>query len=72
MRGRNPDPSIPHVAEGGHLHLYLEVEGVAALARRLENAGVPLVRGVHETPWNTREILIHDDQGHTLYLGEPL
>jgi hypothetical protein len=31
-----------------------------------------LVEDVHETPWGTREVVLHDDQGHTLYLGEPL
>ena len=66
------DPSIPYVAEGGHLHLYLETNGVAGFAARLKADGVPLVKDVHETPWNTREIVVQDDQGHTLYLGEPL
>lgn len=66
------DPSIAYVEEGGHFHLYLETRGVAAVAARLKAAGLPLVKDVHETPWETREIVIHDDQGHTLYLGEPL
>ncbi len=71
-RVREPDPSIRYVDDGGHLHLYLRVDGVAALAERLEAGGVPLVQNVHETPWDTREIVVHDDQGHTLYFGEPL
>ncbi len=66
------DPSIPYVEEGEHLHLYLETDGVAAFADRLKARGVPLVKDLHETAWGTREIVIHDDQGHTLYLGEPL
>ena len=66
------DPSIPYVEEGEHIHLYLETEGVADFAAQLKAKGVPLVKDVHETPWNTREVIIHDDQGHTLYLGEPL
>lgn len=66
------DPSIPDVDDGGHFHLYLVTKGVAAVAAQLKASGVPLVKDVHETPWNTREIVIHDDQGHTLYLGEPL
>jgi catechol 2,3-dioxygenase-like lactoylglutathione lyase family enzyme len=67
-----PDPSIPYVDDGGHLHLYLQIDGVAAFAARLKANGVSLAKDVHETPWNTREAVVHDDQGHTLYLGEPL
>jgi catechol 2,3-dioxygenase-like lactoylglutathione lyase family enzyme len=66
------DPSIAYVEHGGHLHLYLQTEGVAEAATRLKSLGVPLVEDVHETPWGTREVVLHDDQGHTLYLGEPL
>jgi catechol 2,3-dioxygenase-like lactoylglutathione lyase family enzyme len=67
-----PDPSISFVDEGGHLHLYFETEGVAALADQLRSSGVEFVLDVCETDWNTREFAIHDDQGHTLYFGEPL
>jgi len=66
------DPSIDYVDEGGHLHLYQQTTDVAAAAVRLKSLGVPLVEDVHETPWRTREIVIRDDQGHTLYLGESL
>lgn len=66
------DPSIPYVDEGGHFHLYLETKGVVEFAARLREKEVPLIKDVHETPWNTREVVIHDDQGHTLYIGEPL
>ena len=66
------DPSISYVDEGGHFHLYLETSGLADFAAQLKANGVPLVKDVHETPWSTREIVIHDDQGHVLYLGEPL
>jgi len=66
------DPSIDYVDEGGHLHLYLQTTDVTAAAARLKSFGVPLVEDVHETPWRTREIVIRDDQGHTLYLGESL
>lgn len=66
------DPSIPYVEEEGHFHLYFPTQGVGAFAARLAASGVPLVQEVHETPWKTREIVIHDDQGHTLYFGEPL
>ena len=66
------DPSIPYVDDGGHIHLYLETEGVAEFAEHLKARGVSMVEDVHETDWNTREFVIHDDQGHTLYFGEPL
>lgn len=66
------DPSIAYVDEGGHFHLYLGTKNVIEFAAQLKAKGVPLVKDVHETPWNTREIVIHDDQGHTLYIGEPL
>lgn len=66
------DPSIPYVDEGGHLHLYFETEGVAEFAERLKHKDVEFVEDVHETAWSTREIVIRDDQGHTLYFGEAL
>jgi catechol 2,3-dioxygenase-like lactoylglutathione lyase family enzyme len=65
-----PDPSIDFVRAGEHVHLYLEVDGVAAAAAELKAKGVSLRRDVHETPWQTREIVLEDDQGHTLYLFE--
>jgi catechol 2,3-dioxygenase-like lactoylglutathione lyase family enzyme len=68
----DPDPSIQFVDEGGHLHLYFETKGVAEFAEQLKSRGVEMVEDVHETDWNTREFVIHDDQGHTLYFGEPL
>ena len=64
------DPSIPYVDEGEHFHLYLQTDGISDLAAQLKANGVELVKDVHKTPWNTTEIVIHDDQGHTLYLGE--
>ena len=66
------DPSIAFVDDGGHLHLYFETEGIAELGERLKETDVQIVEDVHETAWNTREIVIHDDQGHTLYFGESL
>ena len=61
------DPSIPFVEEGGHLHLYFESDDINAVAERLKENGVALVKDVHDTDWQTREIVLHDDQGHTLY-----
>ena len=64
------DPSIEFVDTGGHFHLYLETDDVAAAANAVRRNGVRLVRDVHETAWGTREFVINDDQGHTLYFGE--
>jgi catechol 2,3-dioxygenase-like lactoylglutathione lyase family enzyme len=66
------DPTIDFVDEGGHFHLYFQTDDAAATAEFLKKNGVPLVEDVHETAWNTRELVILDDQGHTLYFGEAL
>ena len=66
------DPSIAFVDRGEHFHLYLETDDAVATAEALERNGVPLVKGVHETDWGTKEFVIKDDQGHTLYFGERL
>ena len=65
-----PDPSIAFVDDEDHLHLYLETPDVRAVAAALERRGVPLVTPVHETAWGTRECVVKDNVGHTLYFGE--
>jgi catechol 2,3-dioxygenase-like lactoylglutathione lyase family enzyme len=65
------DPSIDVVAREEHFHLYFETSDVNAAADACRRVGVPLARDVHRTPWGTREFVVHDDQGHTLYFGEP-
>ena len=64
------DPSIELVDKGEHFHLYLETDDASAAAAMLRENGVLLVKDVHETAWGTRELVIKDDQGHTLYFGE--
>ena len=64
------DPSIDFVEHGGHFHLYLQTDDASGAAAMLTKNGVPLVRDVHDTPWGTRELVINDDQGHTVYFGE--
>jgi catechol 2,3-dioxygenase-like lactoylglutathione lyase family enzyme len=64
------DPSIEFVDKGEHFHLYLETDDAAAAADALKRNGVRLVKDVHETAWGTREFVIKDNQGHTLYFGE--
>lgn len=66
------DPSIAYVDDGEHLHLYINVDDASGYAAQLRARGVMLAREVHETSWNTREFIVRDDQGHTLYFGEPL
>ena len=66
------DPSIEFVDKGEHFHLYLETDDVSAAAAAMKGNGVRLVKDVHETAWGTREFVIKDDQGHTLYFGESL
>jgi catechol 2,3-dioxygenase-like lactoylglutathione lyase family enzyme len=65
-----PDPSIAFVRDGEHFDLYLETDDVLATADALRRNGVRFVREVHETEWGTRELVIEDDQGHTLYFGQ--
>ncbi|MFC4807869.1 VOC family protein [Paenibacillus sp. GCM10023250] len=67
-----PDPSVAYVRECGHFQLYFATDDAASLAAALKARGVRLVRDVHETAWSTREFVIEDDQGHTLYFGEAL
>ena len=68
----DPDPSIGYVAEGDHVHLYLHVDDVDALHRDLRSRGVAVLAGPIERPWNTREVVLRDDQGHTLYFSQAL
>jgi catechol 2,3-dioxygenase-like lactoylglutathione lyase family enzyme len=65
------DPSIDFVDRGEHFHLYLETDDARAMADALKKRGVRLLKDVHDTPWGTREFAIKDDQGHTLYFGQP-
>ena len=64
------DPSIELVDRGDHFHLYFQTDNAAATAETLKRNGISLVKDVHETAWGTRELIIKDDQGHTLYFGE--
>lgn len=64
------DPSIPFVAAGDHLHLYFQVDDVAAEAQRLRATGVQFRHQLADTAWGTREFTIVDDQGHLLCFGE--
>lgn len=65
-----PDPSIVFVDKGEHFHLYLETADIVATVDALERNGVRISRGVHETAWGTRECIVKDNVGHTLYFGQ--
>jgi catechol 2,3-dioxygenase-like lactoylglutathione lyase family enzyme len=67
-----PDPSVEFVRAAGHFHLYLQTDDVDAVAQHLRAQGVVLIREPADTPWNTRELVLEDDQGHTIYVGERL
>ncbi len=64
------DPSVTFVDDGEHFHLYFGTDDIVALAKTLETRGIRLVRDVHATPWGTKELVIKDNQGHTLYFGQ--
>ena len=64
------DPSIEFVDKGEHFHLYLQTDDAAATADALKRNGIQLGKDLHDTAWGTREFVIKDDQGHTLYFGE--
>jgi catechol 2,3-dioxygenase-like lactoylglutathione lyase family enzyme len=64
------DPSIEFVDNSGHFHLYFSTDDAAAAADELKKNGVRLEKEVHDTAWGTREFVIKDDQGHTLYFAE--
>ena len=66
------DPSVAFVNEGGHLHLYLGVDDIDSFGERLRAAGVDLIQPPCNTDWGTRELVFHDDQGHTIYAGMPV
>lgn len=64
------DPSISFVDDNEHFHLYLQTDDISAYAEMLKSKGVSFVRDIHQTEWGTREFVIKDDQGHTLYFGQ--
>ena len=66
-----PDPSIAFVRAEQHFHLYLTVDDLDAMADRLRSHGVVLQREPCDTDWGTRELVFEDDQGHTIYAGQP-
>lgn len=64
------DPTIAFVDKHEHFHLYFQTDDASVSAEFLKQRGVPFVEDVHDTAWGTREFVIKDDQGHTLYFGQ--
>lgn len=64
------DPSIAFVDREEHFHLYFETDDADGAVEAFKLRGVRAVRDVHDTPWGTREFVVKDDQGHTLYFGQ--
>jgi catechol 2,3-dioxygenase-like lactoylglutathione lyase family enzyme len=67
-----PDPSIAYVTEGEHVHLYFHADDLDALCADFAAHGVVLLHGPVERPWGTREVVLRDDQGHTLYFSQSI
>jgi hypothetical protein len=53
-----------------HFHLCLEAVDAAAAADALKENRVCVAKDVHVAAWGTKEFVIKDDQGRTLYFGE--
>lgn len=66
------DPTIDFVDENGHFHLYIGTDNADELAATLKNNGVEFAEEVHDTDWGSKEFVIKDDQGHTIYFGQNL
>jgi catechol 2,3-dioxygenase-like lactoylglutathione lyase family enzyme len=67
-----PDPSIPFVVAGDHLHLYIETDDADSFAAAVVARGGALARPMQETAWGTREFVLRDDQGHTVHVAARL
>lgn len=63
------DPSIRFVDDGEHFHLYFGTDDVEGTAEALRKRGIRFTKDVHETPWGSKEFVMKDNQGHTLYFG---
>jgi uncharacterized glyoxalase superfamily protein PhnB len=64
-----PDPSIPFVRKGDHLHLYLNVADLDAAFEAIQGKA-EVVYPISTKPWGNREFTILDPDGHTIYLAQ--
>lgn len=64
------DPAIGYIRDGGHLHLFFEIDDADATARRFRENGVVFHSEINETAWRTKEFYLLDDQGHVLCFAQ--
>jgi catechol 2,3-dioxygenase-like lactoylglutathione lyase family enzyme len=64
-------PSLATAGEEPAIALVLSVADAAALFDRLADRA-PLVRGLRDTAWGTREFALADPDGHVVVLSQPL
>ena len=64
-----PDPAIPFVRKGDHLHLYLNVVDLDAAFEAVKGKA-EVVYPITTKPWGNREFTILDPDGHTIYLAQ--
>jgi catechol 2,3-dioxygenase-like lactoylglutathione lyase family enzyme len=68
----DPDPSIPFVAAGEHMHLFFILEDADRMAADLEAKGVAIFIPPRNTPWGMREFYSRDVDGHVLAFAQEL
>ena len=51
---------------------YFETKEIVAVVRRLEDAGMDFLHGLHEEPWGQRTVRFFDPDRHIIEIGEPL
>lgn len=67
-----PDPNIDFVRRGEHLHLHITVDDIDSEYGRIKEAGATIREGLTNKPWNMREFVVEDPDGHTIYFSQPL
>jgi catechol 2,3-dioxygenase-like lactoylglutathione lyase family enzyme len=68
----NPDPGIDFVRRGEHLHLNITVDDIESEYGRIREAGVTIREELTIKPWNMREFVVEDPDGHTIYFSQPV
>jgi predicted enzyme related to lactoylglutathione lyase len=65
----------PHIHSGdqglGNLVLYFETEDLEGEYQKLQNAGVKMVHGIIDVPWQ-KLFRAYDPDGHILEIGAPI